>query len=218
MTEVLDSHLKVMNAALARIAGGQIMAEDEDTELAAQVIAIYYARLDAVLGMHDWSFAGKTFKLDAVPKDADHDYDATDKKFITGWLHAFLMPGTRLSLPRRLLVDPRRPDSPLRDFSIEQNVVYADHEKLYGTFTVRADPIAWKKDFALGIKAIVAADLCVPVTHDSNLAATIRTEAEGTPQEQGRGGLIGRALAADAAGARRVAPVWNDPLSSARMS
>lgn len=212
-----QTHLDTINAALSVIGGGDIMAEDEDTELAGKVVPLYYARLNAVLAMHAWSFAGKIYKLDAVPMDAAHDYVAADNKFMNGWRFAFAMPGTRVGLPRKVLTDPRRPDDPLRDFFVEQDVIYADRETLYASFTVQVAPSVWKPDFYLALQTLVAADFCIPVSHDKDLAASLAVKGEGTNQEQGRGGLIGRAIGADAAGSRSKSPMWRDPLSDARL-
>lgn len=212
------THLKIMNNALARIGAGAIMAEDEDSDLAQQVVAMYYDRLDAALGMHPWTFAGKTYKLDRLAETDDNDFVAADGKFMNGYRHGFALPGTRVGHPRRILDDPRRPDSPYRDFLIEGINLYADRESLWATVTVRADPAAWAPDFRLAFTALLAADLCVPVTHDAGLAEQLRAAAEGTPSEAGRGGLIGRAMGKDAGAAPAKAPLWADPLSSARMS
>lgn len=217
MTDVVD-HLKIMSNALARIGAGAIMAEDEDSDLAAQVAAVYYDRLDAILGMHPWTFAGKTYKLDRLAETDDNDFVATDSKFMNGWRHGFTLPGTRVGAPRRILDDPRRPDTPYRDFLIEGGNLYADRESLWATVTVRADPVAWPPDFRLAVTVAIAADLCVPVTHDAGLADTLRAEAQGTPSEGGRGGLIGRAMGKDAAASPAKAPLWADPLTLARMS
>lgn len=212
------THLNIMNAALARIGGGSIMDENEDSDLAAQVRAVYYDRVDAIFGMHPWKFAGKTYKLDAIAPTAENGYDATDKKFITGWKYAFALPGARLGEPRRIMADPRRPDDPFREFYIEAGIVYADRAPIWGAFTVRADPSVWVSNplFKLAVTTGVAADLCVPVTHDKGLAEAIQQDFEGMPSEGGRGGLLGRAMGKDLAGAPVSSPLRSDPLTSAR--
>ncbi|MGY3392933.1 hypothetical protein ACVWW6_005524 [Bradyrhizobium sp. USDA 3311] len=216
MTDIYD-HLKVINNALGSIGAGKIMAEDEDTELAGQVVPIYYSRVRAVLAMHEWSFAGKTYKLDAIAKTADNDYDTTAQIFNNGWRNAFALPGTRLGLPRKVLTDPRNPRDPLREFLIEAGWLYADRDQVWAVVTVMPAPDVWDPQFALAIERISAADFCVPVTQDDKLASSIRAVAEGSPTEQGRGGLIGRAMSSDAAKARTATPQWRDPLSDARL-
>lgn len=213
---VVTNHLQIINNALGKIGSGKIMAEDEDTELAGQIVPVYYSRLDALFAMHDWSFAGRTYKLDAIAAVAENGYDTTALKFDNGWRFAFALPGTMIGLPRRVLRDPRCPHDPLRDFLIEAGKLYCDFDKAWAVVTVRADPAIWDSQFKLAVEAIASADFCVPVTQDAKLAADLRAVAEGTPTEQGRGGLVGRAMASDAAKARTKAPQWRDPLSDAR--
>ncbi|OKO67881.1 hypothetical protein AC629_42445 [Bradyrhizobium sp. NAS80.1] len=213
-----NNHLKVINNALGRIGAGKIMAEDEDTELAGQVVPVYYSRLKAVLAMHEWSFAGKTYKLDAVAKTAENDYDAAAQIFNNGWRFAFELPSPRLGLPRKVLRDPRNPRDPLREFLIESGWLYADRDAVWAVVTVMPDPQVWDPQFTLAIEQIAAADFAIPVTHDAALDAKIRVIAEGTPEEQGRGGLIGRAMASDAAKSRTATAQWHDPLTDARLS
>ncbi|KIZ47393.1 MULTISPECIES: hypothetical protein [Rhodopseudomonas] len=210
------NHLNIMNNALARIGGGALMDEDEDTDLAAQVKAVYYDRVDAIFGLHHWSFSSKTFKLDALAAISENGYDATASKFITGWKYAFQMPGTRLSEPRKVMTDPRRPDDPFRDFFVEAGVLYADRAPIWASFTVRSDPAIWPPLFRLAVTTAIAADLCVPVTHDKTLAQALQADAEGMPSEGGRGGLLGRAMGKDLAGAPVSSPLSVDPLTSAR--
>ena len=214
----ISNHLKIMNAALGKIGAGKIMAEDEDTSLAAQVVPTYYARVKALLGVCEWSFAGRTYKLDALAKTAENDFDVAASKFNNGWRNAFALPGTRIGLPRRILADPRNPRDPLRDFQIEGGALYADRDQVWAVVTVMPDPDVWDPQFALAAEQIVAADLCIPVTHDANLDKALRTIAEGTAQENGRGGLVGRAIVTDVARARTNAAIWRDPLSDARLS
>lgn len=208
-------HRTIVNAALARIGASPLGSLTAETAKARQVSAVYYDTIDALLAK-DWSFNGKTYALDAVPADAAHDYVAADATYKTGWRYAFYLPGDRLSLPRRVLTDPRRPDDPLRDFLIEQDVLYADRTPLWAAVSVRADPAAWPAEFRLAAIVAAAAALCVPMSHDKDLAEALRGEAFGSPQEGGAGGLFGRALTADQGRARTKAPNWRDPLTEAR--
>ena len=121
-------------------------------------------------------------------------------------------------MPWRVLINPRCPDDPLRDYAIEGAALYADRKPLWATVPVRAHPQMWPVAFRLAATVLCAADFCVPVTHDPKLAAALRAEGEGDPVEGGRGGLIGRAIALAHAGARRKAPIWSDPLTAARLT
>lgn len=212
----LDNHLEVANECLAAIGAGDITSFDEETELAEQVQKVYFPRLDAIFGVHFWSFAGRTFKLDGLAPIAENGYDTAAKVFVNGWRYGFAMPGGRLSAPRRVMIDPRRPDDPFRDYAIEENAIYTDRAPLWAAFTVRADPLAWSPAFRLAVITICAADLCVPITHDRALAADLIVKGMGTPEENGRGGQLGQAIAKDISGAPIASPLRHDPLSDAR--
>lgn len=216
MSDVV-SDVIIINRALARIGAAPISSLTEETAKVRQCLAVYYDRIDALLGLREWSFAGKTYALDQVA-ESDADFSASAKKFKNGWRYAFSLPGDRLGLPWRVMTDPRRPDTPLRAFTIEQDRVFAEHKPLWATVTVRAAPSAWTPAFRIGAVVAVAADLCVPIAHDKTLAEALREEAQGGAADNGRGGLIGAAIAADHAGAPRKAAHWQDPLGQARFA
>lgn len=215
MAEVVDDRY-IINHALARIGSGPIGAIDEDTPKARQARAVYYDRVDALLGLYEWTFAGKTYALSAIAATVVNGYDATAKKFITGWRYAFNLPGTRIGSPRKVMTDPRCPDTPLRQFMLEEGRVYADRTPLWVSVTVRVSPLLWLPAFRLAAIVAAASDFAVPITHDVNLASALREEAQGPPQAGGRGGLIGMAIAADRS-APNKAPMWSDPLTEARL-
>lgn len=215
MAETFDDRT-IINRALNRIGASGIGAIDEDTSKARQVRAVYYDRVDTVLGRYHWSFNAKTYRLDQVPEDAAHDFDTTASKFITGWRHGFYMPGTRLGGPRKVLTDPRQPDSPLREFFVEQNIIFAAVRPLWAVFGVRAHPDLWSPAMRLAIIVLLAGDFAVPITHDAALAKDLLEQGEGPRQMEGRGGLVGQAIAIDAAGTKTKAAQWSDPLGEAR--
>lgn len=206
MTEIVDD-LHIINRALARIGSSPIGAIDEETPKTRQCNAVYRDRIDSLIGLYDWSFARKTYALDLLAEAP-----------LNGWTYAFALPGTRLSAPWRVLRDPRRPDDPFRRYALEEDRLYADVKPLWATFGVRVNPQIWPPAFRLAAIVGVAADLCVPIAQDKTLAAELREQFEGSPEQQGRGGLVGQAISRDAAGAQQKAPLWQDPLTAARLA
>jgi hypothetical protein len=217
MPETVDDRI-IANRALARIGASPLGALDEETPKARQVRAIYPDVIEPLLALYDWSFARRTYPLDAVAAIADNGYDASAKKFMTGWRYAFLLPGTRLGTALKVLTDPRNPKDPLRDFQVENNTLYAERTPLWATVTVKVDPQYWLPAFRAAAVIGVAAALATPIAHDKALAKDLQVQFEGTPEEGGRGGLVGKAIAQDTAGAPRSAPMWRDPLTDARLS
>ncbi len=215
MADTIDDRT-IINNALARIGAPNIGSLSEDTSLCAQAKAVYYDRIDALLGIYDWSFNGQTFKLDRL--------DETPQN---GFQFAYGLPGGKLSnVPRSVMSDPLSSDTGfplrasdrLRDFKIEADRLLCNNEQVWAVFAVRAVPSSWPGYFRLAATVAVAADLCVPVSHDADLAARLDVQAFGTPEMQGRGGLVGLAIGKDAGSARRAAPMWEDPLTQAHLS
>lgn len=209
--------LTIINDALARIGGPPVFALDEESSLVRQVLAVYEVRRDALLGMWTWEFAKLTRKLSAVPKTTGNGYNA-QHKWGNGYAYAFALPGDRIGTPRKVLDCPTMPDRPLRQFAIEGGRLYANVEDVWATFTVRAHPQIWSPMFRLAVTTLIAADLCVPVSHDVDLARYFREVGEGGPNEQGRGGLVGRAIAADVSGSPGPSPIQTeDDITTAHM-
>lgn len=207
----------IINSGLARIGASPIGALNEDTPKARQCLAVYYPLIDDLLGRRQWSFADQVYRLDALAHDALNNWDATQNKFINGWLYGYALPAVRLSPPHRVLRDPRRPDDPWREFTVEGGYLYCDYTPIWALFTVRARPDVWAPAFQRAATVLAAADFAVPIMHDANLAAALRAEGHGTPEQNGMGGLIGMAAVQDAGRGRTNAPAWRDPLTDARL-
>jgi hypothetical protein len=204
-----DWNVTIANRALARIGGGAIGAFDEDTPLAAQVRAVYDDTVEAALTAYQWSWARRTSKLDKLAGDNP-----------SGYVNAFGFPAGALGdTPLALFREPRNPDLTERNFRVEGRTIYCDADALWGSFIVKISPDLWQPLFRLGVTTLLAAELCIPVAHDKDLAAQLREDAIGAKSEGGRGGMIGRAIGVDAAGGGTRAPLAaSDPITSARFT
>ena len=210
--------LHVINQSLSKIGSKPINALDEETSLARQATSAYFARRDMLLGRFPWEFAKQTLKLDQVAETTGNGFDPNEH-WGNGWRHAFAMPGNRLSNPRKILTDPKRPDHPLRRFMIERGRVFADETPLWGTFTVGAAPELWTPAFMLAAITLVAADMAVPITQDQRLAEDLRELGEGPREMQGLGGLVAQAIAAEVSAHPGPPPLMmTDDLTTAHMT
>lgn len=204
MAERIDD-VTIINRALARIGAGALTARDEDSDLARQACAIYDDLVDTALAAWRWNWARATRPLDRLAETP-----------VNGWANAFAFPVDAIGGPQRLLADPRSPDSPLREFLVEGGKVYCTPAAVWGVFILRHEPDLWPALYRTAFTAWLAAELCVPVTHDSSLAAALSQAAVGNPSENLRGGLMGRAIAFDAADSNALAPMLAaDPFTSA---
>lgn len=205
MPDILDD-ITLANRALARFGGGAISAFDEETSLAQQVASVYWDIIDHGHVLHGWRWARRTFTLQRL-----------DETPVNGWRYAHdFPPDTLVTRPSALFTNPQDPDTPLRQFLVEDNKVFSQHETLYGTFVVRKSPDLWPPDFRNAMIMWLAAELCVPVSHHLELAADYRRQAIGEERENYRGGLMGRAIAAEAGSSGGIAPLGaEDPLTAA---
>lgn len=185
---VAVSPVAVVNEALARLGSQPIAALDEDTAVARKVAQIYPTVVGSVFAVERWRFAQRTRRLDRLAEAPQ-----------TGWRYAYALPGDRIGEPVRVLANPRTPDRPLRAFAVEGSELHCDQEAVWVSCVVDVDPTQWPALFRAAIVVALAADLAVPQTHDRDLAEDLRRQAWGTPGEGGRGGLVGRAMARDAA-------------------
>lgn len=198
------SDVDIMNRALARIGAGTLMSPDEDSDLARQVTAVYDDVIESALAAYAWNWARRTFalqRLAAAPA--------------TGYACAYAAPAMAVGDPLRLWTDARR-RAPLRDFLWEGREVHADAAAVFGVFVVRMEPEAWPALFRAAVTDWIAARLCVPVTHDDKLASLLEQSAVGSPSDYMRGGLMGRAIARDAAASPPQPLQGDDALTSAR--
>ena len=185
----LPDEISLVNAALARFGGGVIASFDEETDLAATCVALYPTLVDAVLSRHDWKHLVKTSKLQRLA-------DAPEN----GFLYAYLPPADAFTAPRRLL-ERLRPACVLRDYVMEGLAICCDAADVWGAYGRRLSPDQWTPALRLAMIPAIAADLCVAVCDDKDMAAMLRQEAFGPPQMQGRGGLFAQAIDADHAAA-----------------
>ena len=198
-----DDDLRVINKALARIGAGTVFAIDEDSDLAAQVFAVYDDLLDAAIELYDWFWPRRTVLLESLP----------DVPF--GYAHAFAFPALAIGGPLALYPNRNSLDHPIRRFGVAGRTVAVDAATCWGTFAMRVSPADWPAMFRLGFTVWLAAELAVPVSHDSSLKAQLEQDAIGSPSEGGRGGLIGRAIAMDATRSGGVAPLLADDMFTA---
>lgn len=210
MTFTPDANLEdidIVNRALARIGAPPLMSLDDDgNDLAQAAQLVYLTDVEAALGKLRWRFAAKTFKLSRLSSAPE-----------SGWRFAYALPGGMLGPPECFLADTRQPTRHLREFSLEAGEVHCDRDQLWARGTVMVPPTFWPPEFRKAIIVGIAASLCVPVSHDTTLAAALRQEAYGDAREGGTGGLLGRAIAFEVASSPPPDNMGSDnPLTDAR--
>lgn len=199
--------LGLINSALAAFAATPLQAVSSDTPAGQAADLAYESTVDACLGCYPWSFAKKTVPLARL-----------DETPVNGYPFVFQMPSERLSLPLKLLRDPRDPDTPYKSWTVEGGQVFADDEPLWGVFVFRVDPEDWPPVFVQAVIYALAAALVVPISgNPGDNAEAMRRLAFGTQAENMRGGWLGQAMQADARNQpSRVLGLNDNPLASLR--
>jgi hypothetical protein len=191
-----SSEVAVANQALSKFGGGQIATFDDATALARAVKMTYWRVIPALLTVCDWSFTRATVPLAplAAPLMADNYLTA-------GWRFAYQLPpfgpGGILAAPFGYLATPNRAGDRVHDFELQAGVVYCNEPTLYADVVQAIAPAFWPPYFERAAVDSLAYELVMPVSGNSGLRDSLKEEAIGPPEENGRGGSLYLAMLAD---------------------
>ena len=196
--------VKIVNWALVELGLAPKFSIDDQTSLGGFVDMFWPRALARSFGLHDWTFCRRTSLLTRRAGTPNN-----------GWTHGFDLPGDILGPPLKLTFDAAC-EMPLRDFTIEGTVVFANSETVYARCKVQLAPEAWPQQFADAFATLLASYLAIPLTQDTDLKAEKLADAIGTRSEGGAGGMFGRMIAQDRAAAPVGSPAVTDVLSGGR--
>jgi len=196
----------IINWTLTDIGVGPVFSVDDGSELSENCEAVWQRTIDQVFGMHDWSFARKTFK--------NRRRDETPEN---GWTYAFDLPGGRIGNPLKILDQAGSSPQPLRDFTIEEGILYCNAAETWSLCKVEVSPDSWPPEWRAAFVVAYGGYLAAPVWGDEDMRNSRLSEAFGTPSKEGTGGLFGRLMAQDKASNPVGTPMANDsPLTTVR--
>lgn len=180
----------IINWALNDIGAYAQFSIDDQSELAEKCNAAWQLAIGRAFGLHDWSFCRRTTKLARLAETPE-----------TGWTYAHQLSGDALGPPLKLLARAGSSPEPLRDFAIEGNLVFSECIDVWAREKVLVDPGQWTPPFLTAFTTALAGYLAISVSHDENMRDMKLAEAFGSPSQGGAGGLFGRLVAQDRAGA-----------------
>lgn len=196
----------IINWTLTDIGVGPVFSTDDGSELAENCEAVWQRTIDQVFGLHNWSFARKTYK--------NRRRDETPEN---GWRYAFDLPGGRIGNPLKILDQAGSSPRPLRDFTIEEGLLYCNVTETWSLCKVEVSPDNWPPEWRAAFVVAYGGYLAVPVWGDEDMRNARLAEAFGTPSKEGAGGLFGRLMAQDKASNPVGEPMTNDsPLTAVR--
>lgn len=180
----------IINRALTSIGAGPMFSIDDGSDLSEQIANTYPRCVDQIFGMHDWTFARKTFRNARLAERPDN-----------GWNYAFELPGNRIGNPLKIMDRAGQSPNPLRNFTLEEGRLFCNAAETWSVCKVLVDPDYWDPSFRAAFVVALAGYLAVPVWQDQDLQNDKLVEAFGTPSREGTGGLFGRLMAQDKASA-----------------
>lgn len=188
------TNVAIANRALAKFGAGAITTMTDTTPPGPTVALVYETTILGLLSAYPWSFAKKPV---ALVRLADEQPDSAGF-LMNGWRYAYQLPVDRLAPPDKYLRDPRFENAPVARFSVGDDRVYCDEEKLWAVGRFRPDESVWPAYFIAAAVACLAAELIMPVSGNASQAESLKAEAYGTPSENRRGGALGLAMHSDA--------------------
>jgi hypothetical protein len=205
--------IDIANRALIGIGSAPIQNFDDATPTASVVKAIYDDTVAWLLAFYPWSFTKSTVQLVQV----NIPPDAVDGRIGAGWRYAFEIDSTAMGPPLACFRYPRVPLTPMKDFAIENQLLYSMWQNLYATFQYAVDPEQWSGPFVKAAVAVLGAEFLIPMSGNSGMLDVIQAKAWGAPQENRRGGFLGDAIKFDSRQQPSTALLeTSDPLTDAR--
>lgn len=194
----IDKHT-IINWTLTDIGVGPIFSSDDGSDLSEVCENAWQRTVDQLLGMHDWSFARKTFKNRRRDEEPEN-----------GWRFAFDLPGVRIGNPLKVMDQAGADPRPLRVFTIEEGILFCNVVETWSLVKCEVHPSAWPPEWRAAFVIAYGGYLAVPVWSDENMRDSRLQEAFGTPSREGTGGLFGRLMAQDKASNPVGEPMQND--------
>lgn len=177
--------VSICNLALDTIGESNIETLEDEGDVAAACSRIYPAVRDMLIVSHDWKFARRKKNLSV----------SGDETPINEWARAFMLPPDMLAGPFAVFGDGS--PSPTFDYEIYGNYLYADYQTVI-IDDKWAPPVEnWPAHFRQLCAKAVAAELCIPLTDNTERASELRIEVYGHAQLDGNGGLYARAKRID---------------------
>lgn len=190
MSEIVEN-IDVCNAALAAFGGGSITDFNEISDLAEMCRLIVPMHIDLCLQSQAWRMNAVTRQLQRIT------FTPEDPQPPNGFRYGFAYPAEALRGPFKVRNQRDVRGGLNRDFTTEGRRLYCDREQVFADFVIRLPPGQWGPTFQAFVIMAVAAELVVPVTHDTALAGEMRVLAWGPPSADKRGGLAAKVLAED---------------------
>lgn len=197
----------IINWALTNIGAGPMFSTDDDSDLAMQIEATWQPLVDKIFGMHTWTFAKVTVRMNRLAGTPDN-----------GWQSGFALPGDRIGNPLAYYRSIAPFPALIRQFTLQEGEFYCNETMAFAVVKKLVNPDYWDPTFRAAFVTVLGGALAVPVWQDEDLRARRFQDAFGSASMQGTGGEFGRLMAQDKASepVGEQSLLANDPLTDVR--
>lgn len=202
----MTTRIQLIDDARTAIGAGPLQSETAPG--ADSAIRIYERVIKHLLSCYPWSFGKRKRQLVRLA-DAPAQH----------WKYRFAKPSDMAGAPRAIYDDGSERATPISEFELLEDAIHANAPALWALYTLKPDPSQWPGNFTEVAVLALAAEYALSVREDSALRDKLRRDVYGAPEQQGEGGLLAQAKAADtqAQPAPRVMRAYN-PLIDIRRS
>ena len=181
-----QNDVKICSNALLRLGAKPINSFADETDRSTLCANIYPNVKDNILSLHDWKFS-------LSKQELNRKADAP----ISGYSFEYALPANRLTDAVVTLYDNEQAGAqPFKDFIIQGNGILTEATELFMDYQVNSSSEAgWPPYFVEVVVQAMAVELVIPITDQTGLWDKMFQRVYGTVVENGRGGMLGRAMA-----------------------
>lgn len=185
-----DTAVSICSDALVMLGAATISAFDEGTDTATACDRLYPDIRDNLLSVYQWSWSLKKVQLARLSTAP-----------VGEWKYAYQLPGDMLSGVLAVFETSGTTERPLRyGWEVYGDQLYSNLATVFIDYQATVAEDKMPPYFVRLLKTAVAAELAVVVTDQVAKSDYYKTEAFGTPGEQGRGGRLRQAMNVDSRG------------------
>lgn len=181
----MTTDIEIANMGILKCRGNTISSFADDQEEAEIASDFYPMLINYIFSIYPWTFAKKKVQASRLTGTP-----------VNKWTYKFARPSDAVFI-HAIYSSSNVGARPIQDFEIVGNEIHTDHPTIYIEYTTYVSESYWPGYFQVYAYTKFAEMICMTLTDDEDLMTRLQREAEGTPEENGRGGLFARAASQD---------------------
>jgi hypothetical protein len=184
-----DTSVSICSDALILLGAKPISSFNDGTDEANAADRLYPDVRDSVLMMYPWSFSYKKQQISRLITTP-----------VNEWAYEFQLPGDRLGNPRAVFTSASIRARPITEWEILGDKLLCNELTIYIDYPYQTPEYAMPQYFVQLLKYMMAWHLAYVITEQQDKALYWQTVAQGTTDENGRGGFLRKAMITDGQG------------------